>query len=398
MVEQRLRNRMSFSVSKLAVTFIMTFLFAIGLMAFAKEAFAHGYVDTPTSRSYLCKLGVNTNCGGAQYDPHSLEAPGSFPSGGPADGQITGAGIFPQLYEQTATRWAKVNMNGGANTFKWTLTAPHATTEWKYYITKKDWNPNKALAREDLDLQPFCYVNDGGKKPPFTVEHQCNVPTDRSGYHLILAVWEIADTGNAFYQVIDVNLNNGGSNPQLPTVPGNVTSPSQTATSISLSWLPSSSPSGIQQYEIYRNGNLAGTTNQTSYTDTGLSANTTYTYTIRAVDGAGNKSLFSPPLSVKTLGDGGSSLPEWDPNKVYVAGDRVQYNGLEYQALYWTQNQRPDTSSAWKLISNGAIQEWSSSKVYLGGDRVTYQGVTYEARWWTQGEEPGIADVWRIVN
>lgn len=37
-----------------------------------------------------------------------------------------------------------------------------------------------------------------------------NVHTDRSEYHLILAVWEIADTGNAFYQVIDVNLVNNG--------------------------------------------------------------------------------------------------------------------------------------------------------------------------------------------
>lgn len=36
------------------------------------------------------------------------------------------------------------------------------------------------------------------------------MPTDRNGYHLILAVWEIADTGNAFYQVIDVNLVNNG--------------------------------------------------------------------------------------------------------------------------------------------------------------------------------------------
>lgn len=398
MVNQRLWNRMTLNVPKLAVTFVATVLFLIGMMIFAEKASAHGYVDTPTSRAYLCKLGVNTNCGGAQYDPHSLEAPGGFPNGGPADGQITGAGLFPQLYEQTPTRWAKVNMNGGANTFKWTLTAPHATTEWKYYITKKDWNPNKALTRADLDLQPFCYVNDGGKRPPFTVEHQCNVPTDRSGYHLILAVWEIADTGNAFYQVIDVNLNNDGSNPQLPTIPGNVTSPSKTQTSISLSWSPSTAASGIQHYEVHRDGSLIGTTNQTSYTDTGLTANTTYTYTIRAVAVNGDKSHFTAPLSVKTLGNGGSDLPEWDPNKVYVAGDRVQYNGLEYQALYWTQNQRPDQSSAWKLISQDVIQEWSSTKVYHGGDRVTYQGVTYEARWWTQGDEPGVADVWRVVN
>ncbi len=57
---------------------------------------------------------------------------------------------------------------------------------------------------------PFYVKNDGGARPGTSVTHEANVPTDRNGYHLILAVWEIADTGNAFYQVIDVNLVNNG--------------------------------------------------------------------------------------------------------------------------------------------------------------------------------------------
>lgn len=61
-----------------------------------------------------------------------------------------------------------------------------------------------------MDLVPFYVKNDGGAKPGTSVAHVANVPTDRNGYHLILAVWEIADTGNAFYQVIDVNLVNNG--------------------------------------------------------------------------------------------------------------------------------------------------------------------------------------------
>ena len=96
-------------------------------------------------------------------------------------------------------------MNGGPNTFKWVLTAPrHIRLEILYY--EKGWDSSKPLARADLEL--FCSFNDGGKRPPNTVTHTCNVPTDRTGYYLILAV-EIADTGNAFYNVIDVNLNNG---------------------------------------------------------------------------------------------------------------------------------------------------------------------------------------------
>ncbi|QDX95739.1 chitin-binding protein [Brevibacillus laterosporus] len=201
-------------VIKVCVAVGMMVLMVAGTMFFAESASAHGYIESPTSRAYMCKQGKNINCGPIQYEPQSVEGVGSFPQSGPPDGQITGAGHYPDLYTQTADRWKKVTMQGGTNTFKWKLAALHSTKEWKYYITKKGWNPNKPLARSDLDLAPFCYFNDDGKRPATTVSHSCNVPTDRSGYHLILAVWEIADTTNAFYQVIDVNLVNSATTEQ----------------------------------------------------------------------------------------------------------------------------------------------------------------------------------------
>ncbi|WP_343074361.1 carbohydrate-binding protein [Phytoactinopolyspora limicola] len=39
---------------------------------------------------------------------------------------------------------------------------------------------------------------------------------------------------------------------------------------------------------------------------------------------------------------------------------------------------------------------WSSGTVYLGGDTVSHQGVEYRARWWTQGEEPGTGGEWGV--
>lgn len=40
-------------------------------------------------------------------------------------------------------------------TFKWYLTARHATANWQYFITKPDWNPNLPITREQLILIPF---------------------------------------------------------------------------------------------------------------------------------------------------------------------------------------------------------------------------------------------------
>ncbi|WP_200948952.1 lytic polysaccharide monooxygenase, partial [Frateuria sp. Soil773] len=187
-------------------------LFAVACAApFAHEAMAHGYVSAPASRAYLCSTHVNTDCGAIQWEPQSTEAPKGFPAAGPADGHIASAnGAFPEMDQQSAGRWSKVGLQAGANTFTWTLTARHATTNWRYYITKPGWNPNAPLTRDSFDLVPFCTVDGGGVQPPASVSHQCNVPA-RQGYQIILAVWEIADTGNAFYHVIDADF--GGTTP-----------------------------------------------------------------------------------------------------------------------------------------------------------------------------------------
>ncbi|MET9928899.1 MULTISPECIES: glycoside hydrolase family 19 protein [unclassified Streptomyces] len=37
---------------------------------------------------------------------------------------------------------------------------------------------------------------------------------------------------------------------------------------------------------------------------------------------------------------------------------------------------------------------WSSSSVYTGGQTASYNGRNYTAKWWTQNERPGSSDVW----
>ncbi|MGQ4268792.1 glycoside hydrolase family 19 protein [Nocardiopsis changdeensis] len=37
---------------------------------------------------------------------------------------------------------------------------------------------------------------------------------------------------------------------------------------------------------------------------------------------------------------------------------------------------------------------WSASAVYTGGKTASYEGRNYTAKWWTQNERPGTADVW----
>ncbi len=190
--------------------------FALATLAFAHPASAHGYVFAPESRAYLCQTGVNMDCGPIQYEPHSLEGRKGFPQVGPADGKIASAGgLFGGfLDEQTATRWAKTDIAAGPLMMDWSYSAPHATSKWHYYMTKPGWNPNKPLARADFEL--ITTVAHDGTEAITNPDHTMNVPADRSGYHVILAVWDIADTPNAFYHVIDVNVLTEGRNVIAP--------------------------------------------------------------------------------------------------------------------------------------------------------------------------------------
>lgn len=170
----------------------------------------HGYIMEPPSRAFLCSASggsLNKGCGAVQYEPQSVEGPKGFPQSGPLDGAIASGGNpnFSPLNEQSSTRWYHVPVSSGKNTFNWKLTAAHSTTSWRFFITKQNWDPNKPLSRTDFDLTPFCERFDNGAVPTSSVNIDCVVPK-RTGYNVILAVWDIADTGNAFYQVIDVKL------------------------------------------------------------------------------------------------------------------------------------------------------------------------------------------------
>ncbi|MEU8221324.1 lytic polysaccharide monooxygenase [Kribbella sp. NPDC048915] len=172
-------------------------------------AYGHGYTTGPVSRAKNCQSGAVTGCGQIQWEPQSVEGPKGFPQTGPADGRLCSAGLdqFAELDDQRGGTWPATPLQGGQGfTFTWHLTAPHSTTDFKYYLTKQGWDPTQPLTRSALDLQPFLTVTMNGTRPPNDVAHPGTIPTGRTGRHMILAVWTIADTGNAFYQCSDVSF------------------------------------------------------------------------------------------------------------------------------------------------------------------------------------------------
>lgn len=173
------------------------------------SASSHGYTDSPISRQKLCANGTVTNCGSIQWEPQSVEGLKGFPGAGPVDGTICAGGNsrFSQLDDPRGGAWPTTRLTAGqSHTFRWQFTARHSTTDFKYYITKNGWNGSQKLTRASLDPQPFLTVPYNNAQPPATLSHSGTIPVGKSGRHLILAVWTIADTGNAFYACSDVQF------------------------------------------------------------------------------------------------------------------------------------------------------------------------------------------------
>lgn len=146
----------------------------------AGTASAHGYVDAPPSRQAQC-ANSTVECGAIKWEPQSVEGPKGLKS---CSG---GNERFAELNDDSKA-W-KATPVGTQATFNWTLTAQHSTSTWEYYIG------------DDM----VASFDQGGEQPPKQLSHDVDL-SGYSGHQTVLAVWNVADTSNAFYSCIDVNV------------------------------------------------------------------------------------------------------------------------------------------------------------------------------------------------
>ena len=113
-------------------------------------------------------------------------------------------------------------------------------------------------------------------------------------------------------------------------------------------------------------------------------------------------------ITVTTV-DGGFSaeakitvVPVWQTSTVYSEGDVVGFNGLFWQASWWTMNQTPgDPFGPWQQLATAddGTSLWTATTIYTAGDIVLYQGILYQAQWWTRNQTPGQKwSPWKVVS
>ncbi|WP_250574937.1 glycosyl hydrolase family 18 protein [Nonomuraea sediminis] len=105
---------------------------------------------------------------------------------------------------------------------------------------------------------------------------------------------------------VTATTTNTGGDTTKPTVPGNLRSPAQSTITIDLAWDASTDNSGsIKEYRVYEGATLVKSSTTTSTQVTGLSPNTSHTYTVTAVDPSNNESAKSAPVTASTKPDTG---------------------------------------------------------------------------------------------
>ena len=172
----------------------------------------------------------------------------------------------------------------------------------------------------------------------------------------------------------------GGTDTTAPSVPGQPTASNVTATGATLTWAASTDNVGVAGYDVLRAtgsgpASVVGPAAGTTFQATGLSGNTTYTFTVRARDAAGNTSAASPGRTVTTPPGGGgtgactatyslvNSWPGGFQGQVVVRNTGT--SGITAWTVTWTQ------------ASGSAITQLWNGRHTVAGNAVTVRNETH---------------------
>jgi fibronectin type 3 domain-containing protein len=157
-----------------------------------------------------------------------------------------------------------------------------------------------------------------------------------------------------------------------PSQPTNLVASGSTLTTASFSWTASTVANGctIAGYHIYRDGTyLKDVTSGTSFTDTNLSSNTSYSYTVAAFDNSANSSNQTAPLVISTLAD--TSPPSVPGSLTALVNNSGQVS------LAWNASTDNVGVSGYNIYRNGQLLTSVDSSILFYVDTTVQPSTTY---------------------
>ncbi|MDB5170385.1 MAG: Ricin-type beta-trefoil lectin domain-like, partial [Candidatus Saccharibacteria bacterium] len=154
-----------------------------------------------------------------------------------------------------------------------------------------------------------------------------------------------------------------------PSVPANLLVTGSSATAIDISWNASTDDVGVTGYHVYRNTSLIASPATPSYTDSGLTPNTNYTYTVSAFDAVDNTSSQSAPLPTSTLAD--TSAPS-TPTNVRQTGSTISSISIA-----WNASSDNVSVAGYEIYRNGSLVRTQAGTTYTDTGLAVYSTYTY---------------------
>ncbi|MBL1086025.1 carbohydrate binding domain-containing protein [Streptomyces actinomycinicus] len=155
----------------------------------------------------------------------------------------------------------------------------------------------------------------------------------------------------------------GGGDTRAPSAPSGLTSTGKTSSSVSLRWDAATDDVGVTAYDVYSGSGRVLSVSGTSATVSGLSPSTSYTFSVRARDAAGNVSAASGSVSVTTDAGpgGGTGFKQAAPYLYEGWGDPPSPTAvMSATGVKWF-------TMAFVLDSGGCTPAWDGSRALSGG-------------------------------
>ncbi|MGU3524780.1 carbohydrate-binding protein [Enterobacteriaceae bacterium C23F] len=170
-------------------------------------------------------------------------------------------------------------------------------------------------------------------------------------YRYTVKAFDAAGNISGASNVLEVKT--GEVSDTAPAAPTGLSLVNAGETNLTIKW---SSVTGAVKYHVSRDGVKVNSVTGTQFADSGLTANTSYSYTVVAENSKGQTSLASAALKVKTLEGSVTPEPEgeWKIGVNYKPGDEVSYKGKTYRCLqahpsmaHWAP---ADVPALWKAL------------------------------------------------
>ena len=224
--------------------------------------------------------------------------------------------------------------------------------------------------------------------------------TASTTYSYTVKAHDAAGNVSAASNTLSVTTSASGGDTQAPTAPSSLHVTAFTSTSVSLAWTASTDNVGVTGYDVYRGSTKVGTVTGTTYTDTGLTANTSYTYTVKAHDAAGNVSAASNAVSQTTQTGGGGGtytrtayFAQWGvyqrayyPKNIATSGTASKLNIINYAF----ENIDPTNFTCFETIKAADTNDSNPNAGDGAGDAFADYQKSYDA----STSVDGVADTW----